>query len=138
MIKQERTQTSNTHARVKPTRTVTKGYLWNEQRGVTVTKEAEVVLQGVVVERSIRPITLGRKNWLFVDSDESARDTAIYLTLIGSCNMLGIEPYKYFETIVHPLYTLTPYKTGCQPQCLSAFVHPDTLKLKKFIYLLRA
>ena len=25
----------------------------------------------------------GRKNWIFVDSDESARDTAIYLTLIG-------------------------------------------------------
>jgi hypothetical protein len=53
-----------------------------------------------LIERSIRPITLGRKNWLFVDSDESARDTAIYLTLIGSCNMLGIEPYKYFETIL--------------------------------------
>ena len=51
-------------------------------------------------ERSIRPLTLGRKNWLFVDSDESARDTAIYFTLIGSCNMLGIEPYKYFETIL--------------------------------------
>ena len=36
------------------------------------------------VERSIRPITLGRKNWLFVDSDESARDAAVYMTLIGS------------------------------------------------------
>ena len=53
-----------------------------------------------IVERSIRPITLGRKNWLFVDNDESARDTAIYLTLIGSCNMLGIDPYTYFETIL--------------------------------------
>ena len=72
-----------------------------------------------VVERSIRPITLGRKNWLFVDSDESARDTAIFLTLIGSCNMLGIEPYKYFETILprlsdgmttEQLTALLPYK----------------------------
>ena len=53
-----------------------------------------------LAERSIRPITLGRKNWLFVDNDESARDTAIYLTLIGSCNMLGIDPYTYFETIL--------------------------------------
>ena len=73
------------------------------------------------VERSIRPITLGRKNWLFVDSDESARDTAIYLTLIGSCNMLGIEPYKYFETILprlsdgmttEQLTALLPYKVA--------------------------
>lgn len=35
-----------------------------------------------------------------IDSDESACDTAIYLTLIGSCNMLGVEPYGYFETIL--------------------------------------
>ena len=74
-----------------------------------------------VVERSIRPLTIGRKNWLFVDSDESARDTAIYLTLIGSCNMLGIEPYKYFETILlrlqdnlttEQLTAMLPYKVA--------------------------
>ena len=52
------------------------------------------------VERSIRPITLGRKNWLFVDSDESAKDAAVYMTLVGSCNLLGIAPYKYFEYIL--------------------------------------
>ena len=73
------------------------------------------------VERSIRPLTLGRKNWLFVDSDDSARDTAIYLTLIGSCNILGIAPYKYFEFVLPRLtgnkkdggYTqLLPYKVA--------------------------
>ena len=55
------------------------------------------------VERSIRPLTLGRKNWLFVDSDDSARDTAVYLTFIGSCNLLGITPQKYFETVLSRL-----------------------------------
>lgn len=57
-----------------------------------------------VVERSIRPITLGRKNWLFVDSDESAKDAAVYMTLVGSCNLLGIAPYKYFEYILPKLH----------------------------------
>ena len=75
------------------------------------------------VERSIRPLTLGRKNWLFVDSDDSAKDTAIYLTLIGSCNLLGVAPYRYFETILPRLhdgmkdkeYTeLLPYKIAEQ------------------------
>lgn len=75
------------------------------------------------VERSIRPLTLGRKNWLFVDSDDSARDTAIYLTLIGSCNLLDIAPYRYFVTILPRLrdkmkpeeYTaLLPYKIAGQ------------------------
>lgn len=56
------------------------------------------------VERSIRPLTLGRKNWLFVDSDESAEDTALYMTLVGSCNLLGIAPYQYFMTILPKLH----------------------------------
>lgn len=71
------------------------------------------------VERSIRPLTLGRKNWLFVDSDESAQDTAIYMTFVGSCNLLGITPYSYFMTILPRLHQgmtaeeyekLLPYK----------------------------
>lgn len=56
------------------------------------------------VERSIRPLTLGRKNWLFVDSDESAEDTALYMTFVGSCNLLGIPPYVYFNTILTRLH----------------------------------
>lgn len=55
------------------------------------------------VERSIRPLTLGRKNWLFVDDDTSAEDTAIYMTLCGSCNLLGITPYEYFMDILPKL-----------------------------------
>lgn len=73
------------------------------------------------VERSIRPLTLGRKNWLFVDSDDSAVDTAIYMTLAGSCNLLGIKPYEYFMEILPKIksdmteeeYTeLLPYKVA--------------------------
>lgn len=52
------------------------------------------------VERSIRPLTLGRKNWLFVNSDDSAQDTALWLTLVGSCNLLGIAPYRYFMYVL--------------------------------------
>ena len=72
-------------------------------------------------ERSIRPITLGRKNWLFVDSDESAKDAALYMTLIGSCNLLGIAPYKYLEYVLPRLHDnmtkkeyeeLLPYKVA--------------------------
>jgi transposase len=73
------------------------------------------------VERSIRPVTLGRKNWLFVDSDESAKDAAVYMTLIGSCNLRGIAPYKYFEYVLPRLHgnmtkqdyeKLLPYKVA--------------------------
>ena len=64
-----------------------------------LSREGFYEIDNNAVNRSIRPLTLGRKNWLIADSDESARDTAIYLTLIGSCNLLGIAPYKCFEYV---------------------------------------
>jgi hypothetical protein len=45
----------------------------------------------------------------------------VYLILIGSCNMLGIEPYKYFMTILprlrdnmtkEQLTAMLPYKVA--------------------------
>lgn len=47
------------------------------------------------VERSMRPIALGRKNWLFINSDESGEDFAIIATLIRTCEMLGINPREW-------------------------------------------
>ena len=55
------------------------------------------------------------------DGAIAEKDTAIYLTLIGSCNMLGIEPYKYFEIILprlreglttEQLTAMLPYKVA--------------------------
>ena len=86
-------------------------------------EEGYYEIDNSAVERSIRPLTLGRRNWLFVDSDESARDTAVYLTLVGSCNLLGIAPYKYFCDILPKLHEnmtsdeyalLLPYKIAEQ------------------------
>ena len=86
-------------------------------------EEGYYEIDNSAVERSIRPLTLGRKNWLFVDSDDSAKDTAVYLTLVGSCNLLGIAPYKYFchilprlhENMTYDEYTqLLPYKVAEQ------------------------
>ena len=86
-------------------------------------EEGYYEIDNSAVERSIRPLTLGRKNWLFVDSDDSARDTAVYLTLVGSCNLLGIAPYQYFCTILPRLHAnmtydeytqLLPYKIAEQ------------------------
>jgi transposase len=47
------------------------------------------------VENSIRPITLGRKNYLFSGNDSGAEDNCIFYTLLGSCLQAGIEPHKW-------------------------------------------
>ena len=69
------------------------------------------------VERSIRPIALGRKNWLFIKNDESGEDLAVISTLIQTCELLGINPKdwlsKTFSKIVgqnnYDPETLLPY-----------------------------
>jgi transposase len=50
------------------------------------------------VENSIRPITLGRKNYLFSGNDSGAEDNCIFYTLLGSCLQAGIEPHKWLTS----------------------------------------
>lgn len=51
------------------------------------------------VERSIRPITLGRKNWLFIKNDSSGEDFAVISTLIQSCEHLKINPREWLSDV---------------------------------------
>lgn len=47
-------------------------------------------------ERCIRPITIGRKNWVFAGSDLAAERTAIIYSLIETCKLNNIDPFTYF------------------------------------------
>lgn len=56
------------------------------------------------VERTLRPIALGRHNWLFGGSDEGARWLAIYQTLLGTCLLLGVrDPWDYLRDVLTKL-----------------------------------
>ena len=52
------------------------------------------------IENAIRPVALGRKNWLFAGSHEGARWLAIIYSLFGTCKMNNINPYEYIENIL--------------------------------------
>jgi len=49
------------------------------------------------VERDLRTWVLDRKTWLFCGHDESAQRAADALTLITTCNKLGIDPRRYLR-----------------------------------------
>ena len=55
------------------------------------------------VENSIRPITLGRKNYLFSGNDSGAEDNCIFYTLLGSCMQAGIEPHKWLTSTLETI-----------------------------------
>lgn len=67
-------------------------------------------------ELNLRRQAVGRKNWLFVGSDDGGRTNAIFTSLLASCRMLDIEPWSYLRDILcllpgwstHQLLDLAP------------------------------
>lgn len=59
-------------------------------------------------ERAIRPLALGRKNWLFAGSDTGGERAAVMYTLIETAKLNGIDPEAYLRDIItriadHPM-----------------------------------
>ena len=50
-------------------------------------------------ERQLRREALGRKNWLFVGSEDGGRTNATFVSLLASCQLHGIEPYAYLRDL---------------------------------------
>lgn len=52
------------------------------------------------VENQIRPFAVGRKNWLFLGNEKSAKVAAFFYSLIQTCRMNNIDPRKYLICIL--------------------------------------
>ncbi len=61
---------------------------------------ADARLDNNVAERGIRPLTIGRKNWLFVGSEDGGKASATILSLVQTCRNLGINPQEYLEDVL--------------------------------------
>jgi transposase len=57
------------------------------------------------VENSIRPVALGRKNYLFAGSHEAAKRSAMLYSLLGTCKMHNIEPYTWLRNTLEKIAT---------------------------------
>lgn len=62
--------------------------------------DGRVEIDSNVVERSIRPIALNRKNALFAGSDGGAEHWAVIASLIETCKLIGVEPYGYLVDVI--------------------------------------
>jgi transposase len=62
--------------------------------------DGRVNIDNNLIENSIRPLALGRKNYLFCGNDASAYRAAIVYSLIGTCKAAGIEPRGWLEDVL--------------------------------------
>jgi len=56
-------------------------------------------------ERAMKPVALGRKNWLFAGSDEGGRTAATLMSLCTTCKDLGVEPWAYLRDVLDRVST---------------------------------
>ena len=59
-----------------------------------------------VAEREMKRIAIGRKNWLFVGSEQGGKTAAVLLTFTSTCHRLGVEPWAYLQDVLTRLPTL--------------------------------
>ncbi len=92
-------------------------YARNQRKGLSrFLDDGRLPLDNNISERELRRQAVGRKNWIFLGSDDGGRVNSVFTSLLASCRMLGIEPWAYLRDLfcvlpewpVHDLLALAP------------------------------
>ncbi|MGK2862890.1 MAG: IS66 family transposase [Chitinophagaceae bacterium] len=72
------------------------------------TTDGKLNIDNNPVENSIRPVAIGRKNYLFAGSHEAAKRSAMLYSLMGTCKLHGINPFIWLRDVLqrianHPI-----------------------------------
>lgn len=83
--------------------------LWDQLQNYL--KSGELLIDNNLIENSIRPNALGRKNYLFAGSHKGAQRSAMFYTFTGTCKMQGVEPMAWLTAVLgkiadHPVSKL--------------------------------
>jgi len=79
-------------------------YLSNQWESLTqFLNDGKLPLDNGEVERAIRPVAVGRKNYLFAGSKRGAQNAAVIYSLLSTCELNDVNPYDYFKDILDKL-----------------------------------
>ncbi len=70
--------------------------------------DGDLEIDNNAVERAIRGVAVGRKNWLFAGSYAGGRRAAVLYSLVESCKAQGVEPFAYFADVLARTATASP------------------------------
>jgi len=65
--------------------------------------DGRVLIDNNLIENSIRPLALGRKNWLFAGSHEAAQRNAMMYSLLGTCKLNNVEPFEWLKNTLNKI-----------------------------------
>lgn len=64
------------------------------------TQDGDFSIDNNAAERLMRPIAIGRKNWMFFGSDNGGQTAAILLTITQSAKRQGLNAFTYLKDII--------------------------------------
>ena len=78
--------------------------------------DGRIEIDNNLIENAIRPLALGRKNYLFAGNHDAAANIANYYTIFGTCKKQNVNPYDYLvwylervsETSIQDIGSLSP------------------------------
>ena len=62
--------------------------------------DGNIPMDNNYAEQAIRPFTIGRKNFVLIESDNGAKASAILYSLVETAKANQINTYKYFELLL--------------------------------------
>jgi hypothetical protein len=80
-------------------------------------------------EREIRPVAVGRKNWLFCGSDNGGRTAAILMSICASCRRHDVDPWAYMRDVL--------VRVSVEPASRIRELLPDRRKIEREAALAR-
>ncbi len=66
-------------------------------------KDGNLHIDNNLAENHVRPIAIGRKNWLFATSVKGANAVADWYSIIETAKLNGLEPFKYLKYLLREL-----------------------------------
>ena len=94
---------------------------------MTYLEDGRCSLSNNLSENSIRPVTVGRKNWLFSDTPDGASANALYLTIVEMAKAYELNLYEYLKYLFEhcpnrnmaddELAKLAPWNEDVQERC---------------------
>lgn len=67
---------------------------------MTYLEDGRYSLCNKLSEKSIRPVTLGRKNWLFSESQDGANASMVVYTMVEMAKAIVLHPYSYLKYLL--------------------------------------
>ena len=95
--------------------------------------DGRLLLDNNLAENEIRPVTLGRKNYLFCGNHEAAQNMAVVCSLLATCRNHDVNPRDYLNDIISQM----PYHTKASHEELLQLLphkwklsHPESVMTK--------